>query len=95
MERCVDIRRAANAPIESAKRKDFAAFQEHNQTFHRAIVEGSGNNVLLKTWDSLFFQIRTRWTLDFLQTFDPVAIAMEHIPIVDALESGCLISRPR
>ncbi len=88
MGRCVDIRRAAEAIIESAKREDFTAFQEHNQTFHRAIVAGSGNNVLLKTWDSLFFQIRTRWTMDFLQTFDPVAIAMEHIPIVDALESG-------
>lgn len=85
---CADIRRAAKAIIESAKRKDFAAFQEHNQTFHRAIVAAAGNAVLLKTWDSLFFQIRTRWTMDYLQTFDPVAIAREHIPIVDALESG-------
>ena len=85
---CADIRRAAKAIIESAKRKDFAAFQEHNQTFHRAIVAAAGNAVLLKTWDALFFQIRTRWTMDYLQTFDPVAIAREHIPIVDALESG-------
>lgn len=85
---CAEIRRAAKAIIESAKRKDFAAFQEHNQTFHRAIVAASGNGVLLKTWDSLFFQIRTRWTMDYLQTFDPVAIAREHIPVVDALESG-------
>ena len=43
---------------------------------------------MLKTWDSLFFQVRTRWTMDYLQSFDPVAIAREHIPIVDALESG-------
>ena len=85
---CADIRRAAKAIIESAKLKDFAAFQEHNQAFHRAIVAGAGNGVLLKIWDSLFFQIRTRWTMDYLQTFDPVAIALEHIPIVDALESG-------
>ena len=86
--RCKEIRRAAEAIIESAKIKDFAAFQAHNQTFHRAIVAGAGNGVLLKIWDSLFFQIRTRWTMDYLQTFDPVAIALEHIPIVDALESG-------
>ncbi len=86
--RCADIRRSAKAIIESAKRKDFAAFQEHNQIFHRAIVEAAGNGVLLRTWDSLFFQIRTRWTMDYLQTFDPVAIAREHIPIVDAMESG-------
>lgn len=86
--RCGDIRRAAKAIIEAAKRKDFAAFQEHNQSFHRAIVVAAGNAVLLKTWDALFFQIRTRWTMDYLQTFNPVAIAREHIPIVDALESG-------
>ena len=86
--RCEEIRVAAKAIVESAKIKDFAAFQAHNQTFHRAIVAGAGNGVLLKLWDTLFFQIRTRWTMDYLQTFDPVAIALEHIPIVDALDSG-------
>ena len=86
--RCADLRRSAKAIVESAKRKDFSAFQEHNQTFHRAIVAAAKNDVLLRTWDSLFFQIRTRWTMDYLQTFDPVAIAREHVPIVDALESG-------
>ena len=86
--RCEEIRVAAKAIVESAKIKDFAAFQAHNQTFHRAIVAGAGNGVLLKLWDTLFFQIRTRWTMNYLQTFDPVAIALEHIPIVDALDSG-------
>ena len=86
--RCTDLRRTAKAIVESAKRKDFSAFQAHNQTFHRAIVAAAGNAVLLSTWDSLFFQIRTRWTMDYLKTFDPVAIAREHVPIVDALESG-------
>jgi len=82
------LRQAAKAIEESARRKDFAAFQEHNQVFHRTIVEAAGNGILLKTWDSLFFQVRTRWTMDYLQSFDPVAIAREHLPIVDALESG-------
>jgi len=82
------LRQAAKAVEEAARRKDFAAFQEHNQVFHRTIVEAAGNGILLKTWDSLFFQVRTRWTMDYLQSFDPVAIAREHIPIVDALESG-------
>ena len=82
------LRQAAKAIEEAARRKDFAAFQEHNQVFHRAIVEAAGNGILLKTWDSLFFQVRTRWTMDYLQSFDPVVIAREHIPIVDALESG-------
>jgi DNA-binding GntR family transcriptional regulator len=34
------------------------------------------------------FQVRTRFTMDYLQSADPVAIAREHIPIVDAPDSG-------
>jgi DNA-binding GntR family transcriptional regulator len=86
--RCQELRRVAKAIVESAQRRDFAAFQEHNQQFHRTIVEAAGNSILLKTWASLFFQVRTRFTMDYLQSADPVAIAREHLPIVDALESG-------
>jgi DNA-binding GntR family transcriptional regulator len=86
--RCQELRRVAKAVVESAQRRDFAAFQEQNQQFHRTIVEAAGNSILLKTWDSLFFQVRTRFTMDYLQSADPVAIAREHLPIVDALESG-------
>jgi DNA-binding GntR family transcriptional regulator len=85
---CTKLRQAADAIVESAQRADFATFQEHNQQFHRTIVEAAGNSILLKTWDSLFFQVRTRFTMDYLQSADPVAIAREHIPIVDALDSG-------
>lgn len=85
---CQDLRRAVERIIEAAKRADFADFQEHNQTFHRTIVEASGNSVLLKVWDSLFFQVRTRFTMDYLRHEDPVAIALEHVPIADALDSG-------
>ncbi|MHC1767125.1 MAG: GntR family transcriptional regulator [Verrucomicrobiia bacterium] len=86
--RCQELRRVAKAIVESARRRDFAAFQEHNQQFHRTIVEAAGNSILLKTWDSLFFQVRTRFTMDYLSSADPVAIAREHLPIVDALERG-------
>jgi DNA-binding GntR family transcriptional regulator len=34
------------------------------------------------------FQVRTRLTMDCLQSADPVAIAREHFPIVDGLDSG-------
>ena len=86
--RCLELRRVAEAIVESAKRGDFAAFQEHNQLFHRTIVVATDNSILLKTWDALFFQVRTRFTMDYLQSADPVAIAREHLPIVGAFESG-------
>ncbi len=83
-----ELKRLADAIVESAQRRDFAAFQERNQQFHRTIVEAADNGVLLKTWDSLCFQVRTRFTMDYLQNADPVAIAREHLPIVEALGSG-------
>jgi len=86
--RCQKLRQAAEAIVQSARGADFATFQEHNQTFHRTIVEAAGNGILLKTWDSLFFQVRTRFTMDYLQSADPVAIAREHVPIADALDAG-------
>ncbi len=85
---CQTLRKAAESIVEAARGGDFATFQEHNQTFHRAIVEASGNSVLLKIWDSLFFQIRTRFTMDYLKSADPVAIALEHLPIAEALDRG-------
>ncbi len=78
----------ANASVESARHRDFTAFQEHNQRFHRTIVAAANNSVLLKTWDSLFFQVRTRFTMDYLASADPVAIAREHRPIADSLHHG-------
>lgn len=86
--RCGALRRAAEAIVRSARRRDFAEFQHHNQVFHRSIVAASGNSVLLRLWDSLAFEVRTRFTMDYLTSVDPVAIAREHEPIVEALARG-------
>jgi DNA-binding GntR family transcriptional regulator len=82
------LRRAAESIVKAARQGDFAKFQEHNQVFHRTIVQAADNRVLLKVWDSLFFQVRTRFTMDYLTHEDPVAIALEHVPIADALDRG-------
>ena len=86
--RCEPLRQAVRRIIDAAGSRDFAAFQEHNQVFHRRIVEASDNAVLLRIWDSLAFQIRTRFTMDFLKSVDPVQIAREHEPVVEALDQG-------
>lgn len=87
-DRCTQLHHTVKQIVKAARQKDFAAFQEHNQVFHRAIVNGAGNGVLLKTWESLAFQIRTRFAMDYLQHEDPVAIAKEHEAIVKAIEQG-------
>jgi len=86
--KCQQLRCVVQRIVEAAKKRDFAAFQQQNQVFHRAIVEASDNQVLLRVWDSLAFEVRTRFTMDYLTTMDPVAIAREHEPIVAALDRG-------
>ncbi len=79
--------------IAAVKAKNLKKVVEYNTAFHRLIVEKSGNQVLLKTWDSLSFDILVRINIEW---FTPknfganmVKIAIEeHQAIVDALVKG-------
>ena len=86
--RCEQLKAIAQEIVAAAQQRDFGAYQHHNQVFHRTFVEASGIAVLVKVWDSLGFEIRTRLTMDYLTTVAPVEIAVEHIPIVEALDQG-------
>jgi DNA-binding GntR family transcriptional regulator len=74
--------------LESATSRDFVEYQDQNQHFHRAIVEASGNQILLTQWDSLAFEVRTRFLLDYLKVVDPQVLAREHADILRAIEEG-------
>jgi len=82
------LRKLSRGLVASAKRHDFTKFQRLNQEFHRLIVETADNGVLLRTWDSLAFDVRTRFVMDFLTIVDPVEIALQHGAIVEALDAG-------
>jgi DNA-binding GntR family transcriptional regulator len=86
--KCQTLREIVGDLMVSAQQSDFVLFQELNQVFHRLIVESSGNGVLLRIWDSLGFEVRTRAVMGYLSSCDPVGIAAEHEAIVDALDSG-------
>lgn len=88
LRRCRALRAVVQQIVRAARQRDFASYQHHNQIFHRTLVEAAGNQVLLRVWDSLAFDVRTRFTMDYLTTVDPVAIALEHQPIVEALDRG-------
>jgi len=82
------LRKIATALVETARRRDFVAFQQHNQRFHECILAAAGNRALIRTHDALAFEVRTRFVMNFVTQVDPVAIAKEHLAIVDALERG-------
>ncbi|TWU64595.1 GntR family transcriptional regulator [Crateriforma conspicua] len=86
--KCGSLRKTVRRIVAAAKRGDFIEFQRHNHEFHRAIVAASGNRALVRTWDSLAFDVRTKFILDFLATVDPVKVAREHERIVAALDQG-------
>ena len=54
------LRAELEAMRSAAAIHDLDAYAEHNMTFHRLIVEASGNRVLLRVWDSLMLEVRTR-----------------------------------
>jgi len=83
------VLRACLAPIGAALRaRDYVRFQALNQDFHRTIVEASGNPILLSLWDTLAFEVRTRFIMDGLKTVDPDEMVKEHADLCAAVEAG-------
>jgi DNA-binding GntR family transcriptional regulator len=82
------LRRSSDQIQGAARRHDWVEYQDQNQVFHRLIVESAGNQILLNLWDTLAFDVRTRFIMDFLRIVDPTVLAREHEQIIQAIDSG-------
>jgi DNA-binding GntR family transcriptional regulator len=79
----------ADAALEAARRRDLETYARHNVDFHRRIVALSGNRVLLRVWEALGWDVRTRITLRRMadrRRF--LAAAAAHHDILKALRAG-------
>jgi DNA-binding GntR family transcriptional regulator len=81
------LRTALEAIRAAAANRDVDGYAEHNMNFHRLIVEASDNRVLLRVWDSLMLEVRTRIGLS-QRDIDMKLAAETHVPIVEAFERG-------
>ena len=72
----------------AAAHGDIDACAEHDVKFHRDILKASQNDVLLRVWDSLAFDLRIRAAIGKVSK-DLPEVVESHQPIVDALEKGC------
>jgi DNA-binding GntR family transcriptional regulator len=81
------IRDEFEAIHEASRTQDLDGYAAHNMAFHRLIVEAGGNEVLLRVWDSLMLEVRTRIGLSQFH-LDLVEVAESHRPILEALERG-------
>jgi DNA-binding GntR family transcriptional regulator len=70
----------------AADENDLHAQVEHDVTFHRLIVEASGNAILLETWLSLGIGPRTIVTA-LRSGLDGHEIAERHRPVLEALRA--------
>ncbi len=71
----------------AARAGDIDGIVSGSYRFHRAIVEASGNQLLLNVWDGLNIETRTTITL-MAPGLDLMEIAESHQPIVEAIASG-------
>ena len=82
------LRHSSKQIQDAARRNNWVEYQDQNQMFHRLIVETAGNSILLSLWDTLAFDVRTRFIMDFLRIVDPTVLAGEHDQILQAIEKG-------
>jgi len=73
--------------VKSARANDVKSYVEHNTAFHRKIIESADNAILLRAWDGLVMETRSRITLLHLKS-DLTKTAREHEPILEALRDG-------
>src|SRR5215469_4617785 len=71
----------------AVRNHDLDAYAEHDVIFHRSILEASQNDVLLRVWDSMIFDIRIRAAIGKVAG-NLLEVVESHQPIVDALERG-------
>lgn len=76
-----------NAMRAAVRDGNLDAYAEHDARFHRAILAASGNDLLLRVWDKLGFDLRIRAAIGKVSKAMPEVVE-SHQSIVDALEKG-------
>jgi DNA-binding GntR family transcriptional regulator len=77
----------ADAIARATKSGNMRQYADHDYPFHRAIIEQSGNMVLLRLWEQLHFEVRTSMYL--FRPSAPLSRAVKaHFEIVQALHRG-------
>jgi serine phosphatase RsbU (regulator of sigma subunit) len=82
-----DLRRELEGMRLAIRNGNLDAYAEHDARFHRAILKGSQNEVLLRVWDTLAFDLRIRAAFG-KPPKDLLEVVESHQPIVDALDRG-------
>ena len=71
----------------AVRQGDLDAYVAHDVEFHRSILAASQNDVLLRIWDTLLFDVRLRAVISKVSG-NLVDVVESHKAIIDALDAG-------
>lgn len=73
---------------QAAAVKDVKSYCRHDIEFHRIIIAGSQNALLLSIWESVVLESRFRLTLKNIGEDQLESFGHAHLPVIDALKKG-------
>jgi len=76
---------AVDRMLGAAKRENMMLFASINHEFHSIIIQHAGNEILLKTWQTLHIQIKTFLIVNRLDK-NLIEMAESHFKIIDAFK---------
>jgi DNA-binding GntR family transcriptional regulator len=82
------LQREADLFMQAAAAKDVKTYSKHDIEFHRIIIEGSQNALLLSIWESVVLESRFRVTLKSIGEDQLVEFGTAHLPVIDSLRKG-------
>ncbi|MFA6211859.1 MAG: GntR family transcriptional regulator [Candidatus Obscuribacterales bacterium] len=74
--------------MKAAEERDVKSYSKHDIEFHRIIITGSQNSLLLSIWESVVLESRFRLTLKSIGEDQLGHFGQAHLPVIDALRNG-------
>ena len=81
------LRAEVDAMRLAVQQRNLDAFSQHDVRFHRRVLQGSQNELLLRVWDTLSFDLRIPAAVGKVRQ-NLSEVVESHLPIVDALDRG-------
>jgi len=81
-----ELNEAVEGMIDAAKKDDLMSFASINHEFHSTIIKNAGNEILLKTWQTLHIQIKTFLIVNRAEK-NLMEMAKSHYRIIEAFDN--------
>jgi DNA-binding GntR family transcriptional regulator len=86
--RVAELRAEVKGMMDAFEKKDLDGVAEHNVNFHRMIVQATENSILIKVWESLAFEAKSRLCANRAAQAVVLMGIKSCQPIIDAFERG-------